>query len=121
MVIVVALVTKRGYQTMPHVQLLYFASCPNTEQALQMTQDALRKEGLPLSIEMIAVETEDEAERQQFYGSPTIRVDGVDVCPPSEAQRPSMTCRLYVQPDGQFAHYPPAHAILTALRRSTHN
>jgi len=100
-----------------HIQLLYFATCPHASHALTLLQEALRSAGLGSEIEMIVVETEAAAQHHAFYGSPTIRVNGLDVSPPDTTSRPFLGCRLYRQPDGHFAPFPSIEAIAQALRQ----
>lgn len=102
----------------PRVQVLYFASCPHTPRALALVQEVLHAEGLPDTVELITVETEEAAQQHQFYGSPTIRVNGEDVCPPAPDAKPALSCRLYSQPDGRVAPHPPVTAVVAALRRA---
>lgn len=51
---------------------------------------------------MVAVETDEEAERLKFPGSPTIRVGGGDLFPEGLGPRPTwhLGCRLYGTPQG---------------------
>ncbi len=105
-------------QERPHVQLLYFAACPNTPQALEELQRVLASDSLPTDVELIAVETQAAAEAHQFYGSPTIRIDGIDVAAIPIGATPSLSCRLYALPDGRVAHHPPTDAIAAALQRA---
>lgn len=100
----------------PHVQFLYFASCPNAQVALSFLRETLLAEDVASDIEMITVETDEAAQRYGFVGSPTIRVNGVDVMPPPESATPSLACRLYPQVDGHYAPHPPTAALTQALR-----
>jgi hypothetical protein len=100
----------------PRIEFLYFAACPNAPQALALLREVLRAENIPGEIELIAVETEEAAQRYGFIGSPTIRVEGVDVSPPSAPTAPSLACRLYQQEDGRFTTHPSAQALREALR-----
>jgi hypothetical protein len=102
----------------PHVQLLYFAACPDTSRAFEVLREVLHAEGVSTDVELIAVETQEAAERHQFYGSPTVRIDGIDVGPIPAGATPSLSCRLYAQPDGRVAHHPPADTIAAALQRT---
>jgi hypothetical protein len=101
---------------MPEVELLYFAACPNYQHTLVVLHDLLRAEGLPQDVRMVAVETDEEARRQQFYGSPTVRVNGRDVVPPPEGATPALACRVYRDTDGRLSPTPPSAAIVAALR-----
>ncbi|MDQ3317967.1 MAG: DUF2703 domain-containing protein [Actinomycetota bacterium] len=42
-------------------------------------KDALSREGIPSEVELVAVNTDEEAGVLGFPGSPTIRVDGRDL------------------------------------------
>ena len=56
----------------------------------------LREEGLDAdAIESVEVESDEQAERERFPGSPTIRIDGVDVVPPGDGDPVGLTCRVY--------------------------
>ena len=57
--------------------------------------------------------TEQDAEREGFPGSPTIRVDGADLFPTDEP--PSLTCRIYVLADGRFSPTPDPDELRAAL------
>lgn len=102
----------------PRIQFLYFASCPNAQAALSFLRETLQAEDVASDIEMITVETDEAAQRYGFVGSPTIRVNGVDVVPPPESAIPSLACRLYPQVDGHYAPHPPAEALTQALRKA---
>jgi hypothetical protein len=102
----------------PRVQFLYFAACPHAARALVLLRETLHAEGLTSEIEMIAVETDAAARQYNFYGSPTIRIDGDDVYPPDRSAAPSLACRLYPQSDGRFAPHPPVERLVHMLRRA---
>jgi hypothetical protein len=51
-------------------------------------------------IELVAVNTDEEARRLRFAGSPTVRVDGKDLFPAREREDWRLGCRVYVTPEG---------------------
>jgi hypothetical protein len=102
---------------MPIVELLYFSGCPNHQRALAVLQEVIRTAKLHASIELVAVETQEDAERQQFYGSPTIRVNGIDILPPDPSAQPALACRVYRTALGALTPIPPAEVIAAALQR----
>ena len=61
------------------VGLLHMADCPNTEVARRLAKEALRELGLCDRISEVEVSGPIESERPSFPGSPTIRVDDIDV------------------------------------------
>ncbi|HEX9069624.1 MAG TPA: hypothetical protein VF807_12710 [Ktedonobacterales bacterium] len=101
------------------IELLYFAACPNYKLAHEMLKQILDAEGISAEIRLVAVETDEEAVRHRFYGSPTVRINGDDVVPPVSGSTPALACRVYQYPQGGFAPVPPARVILEALRRAT--
>lgn len=78
------------------VQLFYFDGCPNHAPLLERLRQILHQEGLPAHVEEINITSPEQAQALAFLGSPTIKINGVDVEP---AARPSqayaMACRTY--------------------------
>ena len=64
-----------------NIELLYFDDCPSWKKALDVLEESLDKLGVSKNISLIPVETQDEAEENEFTGSPMIRVNGVDLFP----------------------------------------
>jgi hypothetical protein len=105
---------------MPNVEFLYFADCPSHERALALLRQALTEEGLNpavVNINIIEIKTEADAVQYQFYGSPTIRVNGLDIAPlPPDISEPGLSCRAYQKADGRISPLPPLELIVQALR-----
>ena len=89
------------------IEVLYSPECPNYVQALMLVHDVLAETGIEAQVELVRVETEDEARRLRFVGSPTVRVDGVDVEPyvTFAAGDSGRRCRMYVE-DEQALGWP---------------
>ena len=60
------------------VELYSFPECPSRDPALENLKRSLRAEGLPEDIDQVSVDVAATAV-MRFLGSPTIRIDGVDV------------------------------------------
>jgi hypothetical protein len=104
--------------TSPRIEFLYFAACPNASTALALLREVLGTEGCSAEVELIAVETEEAAVRQRFFGSPTIRINDQDVGSSPTAATPTLACRLYAQPDGRLAPHPPLGALREAIHQA---
>jgi hypothetical protein len=82
------------------IEVLYFDGCPNhaptVEQVKQITADL----GVQERVEEIEVTSLDQAQQLRFLGSPTVRVNGVDI-DPSARQRTNygLSCRFYCNAD----------------------
>jgi hypothetical protein len=100
----------------PRVEFLWWEGCPSHERALAELRAAMAAAGLdPGGVDVRHVGTEDEAAREGFTGSPTIRIDGRDV--QSAAGEPvGLTCRVYRLRDGRVSPTPdPADVRETLL------
>jgi hypothetical protein len=100
------------------VEILYVSGCPNHVPAVERVREVLQQEGTPA--DMVEVEVKDAATAQQlgFLGSPSIRVNGLDVEPAARATRAfGMMCRTYVDGD-RPAGVPPPEWIRAALRKA---
>ena len=80
-----------------------------------MLREEMRRAGLDLaSLEVREVGTDEAAEREEFVGSPTIRVDGVDVQDPGH-EPAALTCRIYHRRDGRISPLPDPADVRDAL------
>jgi hypothetical protein len=73
------------------VELLWFQECPNHEDARHLLREVLRENGLPDSFDDIDATDPGKAEEVRFAGSPSIRINGVDVSQVSRS--PAITLR----------------------------
>lgn len=109
--------TSRYGEARLRVTFLYWEGCPSHEEALARLRQALEEEGLDASVELVRVDTEEQAQRLRFVGSPTILVEGEDVAP-TEGLPYRLTCRTYVLEDGRVSPLPSVQQIRSALRRA---
>ena len=102
------------------VSFLYYEDCPSHDLALERLREVMAEEGIPDEVEVIKVETKEQARELCFIGSPTIRVDGQDIDPPSDS-RYALTCRAYRLADGRVSPLPSKDMIRRALRSQAKN
>ena len=83
------------------IELFWFEDCPNHEAAAEMVAAILTERGLNVPIERVEVPNEETGKRVKFPGSPTIRVNDVDIEPGwTECDDCTPRCRLYLTKDG---------------------
>jgi hypothetical protein len=100
------------------VELLYWDGCPSHPDALQALRATMSELGLdPATVEVREVSTDAAAASERFVGSPTIRVDGVDVAPVHDEPH-GLTCRVYRTRDGRISPVPDPDDVRAALARS---
>ncbi len=102
-----------------NVRFLYYEECPSHDVALDRLRQVLAEEGIQAEIEIIKVETEEQAQRLRFIGSPTILVNGQDLDPPPPDAHYGLTCRAYRLEDGRISPLPSPDMIRRALRMAT--
>jgi hypothetical protein len=97
------------------VEFLWWEGCPSWERALAELREEMAALGLdPKAVELRHVDTESDAEREGFVGSPTIRVDGRDIDPPAD-EPAGLTCRVYRLRDGRISALPDREGVREAL------
>jgi hypothetical protein len=98
------------------VELLFWDGCPSHPKALDELLEAMVDVGLdPGTVVVREVETPADATLERFVGSPTIRIDGVDVQAPGE-EPVGLTCRVYHRRDGRISPTPDPADVRDALR-----
>jgi hypothetical protein len=97
------------------VEVLFFDGCPHAEEAIKNTREAIDQARVEVDLRIVSIADDEEAARSRFVGSPTVRVDGVDV-ERSARERVDfgMQCRVYVV-DGKRSGAPPAAWIRASL------
>ncbi len=98
------------------VELLYSLDCPHWERTRAALHRILSRDAIETPIELVLVNGRDDAEFLGFVGSPTVRLNGVDVAPPPPGTEPSAGCRLYRQTDGSLAGTVPEELLREAIR-----
>jgi hypothetical protein len=80
----------------PRVEILYFEGCPNHEPARVLVERLAKDLAIEPEIELVEVADPEAAVALRFLGSPTVRVDGLDVEPGAEERRDfAFSCRIY--------------------------
>jgi hypothetical protein len=98
---------------MMKVEVLYFEGCPNHRPAVERVQSVVKQQGIAADVAEIEVPDAEAAKVVGFLGSPTIRVNGLDIDPASRnCTETGFACRRYA--DG----LPSEDMILAALREA---
>ena len=96
------------------IKLLYFDACLSYRRAEKTLREVLAKESMEADVELVAVNSDEEARRLRFPGSPTILVDGRDLFPTPEREDWRLVCRVYTTPEGLMGS-PTAQMLKAAL------
>ncbi len=123
---------------MLEIQVLYIMDCPWCMETKKLVMDCIEELGVEASLEEILVDSDEKADKHNFMGSPTVRINGIDIqeevskgqCLPCEelAEADSETtefvkqeckcgCRTYLF-RGQEYPYPPKELIKEAIKKA---
>lgn len=97
-----------------NIQILYFDGCPTYQSAESTLREIMADGGITADVEMVAVNTDEDARRLKFPGSPTIRANGQDLFPTAERRDYRLGCRVYATPEG-LKGSPTAEMLRNAL------
>jgi hypothetical protein len=103
------------------VELLYWDGDPHYMTARQRLVEVLTEDAFETPIQMVAVNSQEDAELLGFIGSPTIRINGVDILPDASATA-GLRLRTYPpddDPDGlAIEPMPGKRLIRRAMERA---
>ena len=81
---------------MRRVDVLVFEGCPEVEATIEEARRAIAVAKVETELRVFVVDSDVEAKRLRFLGSPTVRVDGVDVDASARGRADyGVQCRLY--------------------------
>jgi hypothetical protein len=74
------------------IELLYFDGCPSWQSELENLKAALSAEGIDAQVELVNVLDDADAAEKHFLGSPSFRVNYVDLWD-EKRESYSLSCR----------------------------
>ncbi len=78
------------------IEILYFDGCPNVTTTVERLKSVLAESGLDHPITSVRVGDRAAAQSTGFLGSPTIRINGVDIEPSARSRKDfGLMCRRY--------------------------
>jgi len=97
------------------IDVLYFEGCPNHLPTMERISVVLREECCGADVREVLVSDVESAQRVGFLGSPTVRVNGIDIEPGAVDRRDfGFMCRRYT--GGVPSHELIRSAIRSALQ-----
>jgi hypothetical protein len=103
---------------MTKIEFLYFTSCPSHQNALHNLKEVIERLDLDAELTMIEVESPEAAASIGFFGSPSIKINGVDL--ERRVGPASFNCRLY-QTAGKMTGVPTKEFIEEKLVELSNN
>jgi len=98
------------------IEVLYFDGCPNHKPAIDQVREGVGEEDVSADVVEVNVSDESTAQKVGFLGSPSVRVNGLDVEPEARAAREyGMMCRTYAV-NGRREGLPSRELLRQAIR-----
>ncbi len=95
------------------IELLYFVDCPSWKKAYEILSETLKELGLHQEVKLIPVETQEEAIKNKFTGSPMIKVNGEDIFSTGQ-EKYALGCRVFQTPEG-YKGWPTQEMVVSKL------
>lgn len=96
-----------------NLTVLHVQGCPSLEPLADELKELIGAR-TDITLTTVLVESEQQANRLGFHGSPTILVDGVDPYP-SPPETTGLSCRVYADFSGRLAGLPSRASLAAAL------
>lgn len=100
------------------IEVLYFEGCPNQKPAIERIRELLREESISAEVLEVNVSDAASAQKLRFLGSPSIRVNGLDVEPSARSAGDfGMMCRTYLV-NGRREGLPSRETLRQAIQEA---
>lgn len=96
------------------IELLHTKECPYWKEALKTLVEVINTYKIDAELRVITIGGLRKAEKYRFPGSPTVRINGVDI-DPKTIRSVGLGCRIYFH-EGKPYGYPPRGMIIAALK-----
>ncbi|HHV75078.1 MULTISPECIES: DF family (seleno)protein [Thermoanaerobacterium] len=96
------------------ISFLYFEGCPNSDSALKLLKEVLSEKNIKDDVDIIKIESQEDAYRYNFLGSPSIHINGEDIEKERRNDEPLYGCRVY-KVNGRNSGVPPKEMISKAI------
>jgi len=97
------------------IQILYFPDCPIYKELEKLVKEVVQELGLNADLELVNIQTKEDAEKYHFTGSPGLRINGKDIDPLTEnAPVVLRSCKIYRTEEG-MKMMPTKKMVIEAL------
>lgn len=94
------------------VDILQCDACPHVGPTVERVKQVAARLGVEIDIHVVSITSHESALAERFPGSPTVRVEGIDIDPSASTRSDfGLSCRVYGR-DG----IPPESMIAAALK-----
>lgn len=83
------------------IKILYFPDCPIYKELDKLVKEVMKELNIDADLELINIQTKEEAEKYHFTGSPGLRINGEDIDPLTKVAPVVLkSCKIYRTEEG---------------------
>lgn len=83
------------------IQILYFPNCPIYKELEKFVREIIRELEIEASLELVNIQTREDAKKYHFTGSPGLLINGEDIDPlAKDAPIVIKSCKIYRTEEG---------------------
>lgn len=101
------------------IQILYFPDCPIYKELEKLVKEVVQELDVDVDLELVNIQTKEDAEKYHFTGSPGLRINGEDIDPlTKDAPVVLKSCKIYRTEEG-MKMIPTKKMIKDALKNAS--
>ena len=77
------------------IEIQHFHGCPNSPEMIELVKEAIKEYNGQIIYQEVLVESNEQASKINFRGSPTLLINGNDFENLPAPEYPALTCRYY--------------------------
>jgi hypothetical protein len=99
-----------------NIGVFFIEGCPGLTSITDNIQEIIAEEAVDADITLILIETLEDARRLQFTGSPTVRINGMDIEPNRQTIKDYGLRSRHYNINGKKSNYPTKNMIRDAIK-----
>jgi len=100
-----------------NIGVLFIEGCPGLSSIIDNIKEVIAEENVEANISFILIETSEDAGRLHFTGSPTVRINGMDIEPNMQTIKDYGLRSRHYYTDGKESGYPAKSMIRDAIKK----
>ncbi|MBC8550685.1 MAG: hypothetical protein H8D23_13660 [Candidatus Brocadiales bacterium] len=100
-----------------NIGIFFIEGCPGVSSIADNIKEVISEEAVHADISLYLIETPEDARRLQFTGSPTVRINGMDIEPNRQAVKDYGMRSRHYNINGKKSDYPTKSMIRDAIKK----
>ncbi len=101
-----------------NIGIFFIEGCPGLSSITDNIKEVIAEEAVDADISLFLIETQEDARRLQFTGSPTVRINGMDIESSMQTIKDYGLRSRHYYIDGKKSDYPTKNMIRDAIKKA---